>query len=302
MKLILLLFVFLTSLYASKILSYNIYDRTDRSDVMITFDTPYENVIKQSSTQSQIIIKLSDVSIESPKIKKTNSPFLHSIKIIPMENQTQIIANISKQTQLHISKTSDGYGLRLRFSEKKALLQNKEAQTNPLQTLTQSTLPTKKSDDLSTSYYIVVTILILGVLILFILKKKITTQNMKKEPWLFQANKKQSPMPQTTSTESNDVSIRFQKKLDDDNSVVMLDFMEQSYLVMMGKSNILLDKFNDNKPATQEDFNSILQNRNEQLENFLGKEREPKEVHNENTLEALQSYKERASSMHSYEV
>jgi len=297
MKLIFLLFVFLTSSYASKILSYNIYDRTDRTDIMITFDTPFEDVIKQSTTPSQIILKLSGVSIESAKMKKTNSSFLHSIKIIPMENQTQIIANISKQTQLHISKTSDAYGLRLRFSKKKTLLPNTKVQESSLKTFTQSTLPTKKSDDLSTSYYIVVFILIIGIVILFVLKKKITNQNTKKETWLFQKNKQQLPIAESTSIENDSVSIRFQKKLDDDNSVVMLDFMDQSYLVMMGKSNILLDKFNDNKPATQEDFNSILQNRNEELENFLGKEKQQNEIHHENTTEALQSYKERAASM-----
>ncbi len=57
------------SLNAAKILSYNIYDRTDRVDVMITFDTPYDGIIKQSITKSKIIIKLQDASIESEKQK-----------------------------------------------------------------------------------------------------------------------------------------------------------------------------------------------------------------------------------------
>ena len=60
-----------------------------------------------------------------------------------------------------------------------------------------------------------------------------------------------------TALDSN-VSIRFQKNIDSSNSVVMLDFGEQSYLVLMGASNILLDKFTDNKPVSQEDFETIL--------------------------------------------
>jgi len=67
------------SLFASKILSYNIYDRTDRADVMITFDTPYNGVIKQSRGKSKITIKLENASIESPKIKKVASRFLHTV-------------------------------------------------------------------------------------------------------------------------------------------------------------------------------------------------------------------------------
>ena len=295
MRLLFLFFILFVNSNASKILSYNIYDRTDRTDVMLTFDTPYEDIIKQSTTSSKIIIKLSGVSIESAKIKKTNSSFLHSIKIIPMKNQTQIIASVNKQTKLHISKTSDAYGLRLRFSVKKML--HKEVQKNSPETILTSSLPTKKSDNLSTSYYIVVTILIVGIFILFILKKKITNKNTKKEAWLFQENSQKSPSTESISKENDPISIRFQKKLNDDNSVVMLDFLDQSYLVLMGKSNILLDRFSDNKPATQEDFNSILQNRNEELENFLGKENKQQDIQNNNTTEALQIYKERAATM-----
>jgi phage-related baseplate assembly protein len=62
----------------------------------------------------------------------------------------------------------------------------------------------------------------------------------------------------------------------------------------MGNGNILLDKFHDNKPVSQQEFETILQERHQELESFLhGKER------NEtmNTKEALQSYKERAASL-----
>lgn len=301
MKLFFLLVILSLSLNASKILSYNIYDRTDRSDVMITFDTPYENIIKQSTTSSKIIISLSDVSIESPKMKKTNSSLLHSINIIPMENQTQIIAHVGQNIKLHISRTSDAYGLRLRFTKKKVTQKDTAIQNKSLETYTTSSLPTKKGDDLSSSYYIVVTILIVGIFILFILKKKITntntSQDPKKQAWLFQENKQTKQNTELTSDDNNQVSIRFQKILNEENSVVMLDFGTQSYLVLMGKSNIILDKFNGDKPTTQEDFNTILQSRNEELENFLGENKHQKSMQNEDTTEALQAYKERAATM-----
>jgi hypothetical protein len=70
----------------------------------------------------------------------------------------------------------------------------------------------------------------------------------------------------------------------------MLDFADQSYLVLMGKGNILLDKFTDNKPVNQDDFESILKNRHQELDDFLRVQKhEPKEP--------LQAYKERAASM-----
>jgi hypothetical protein len=75
----------------------------------------------------------------------------------------------------------------------------------------------------------------------------------------------------------------------------MLDFGVESYLVLMGNNNILLDKFRDDKPTTQKEFESILQERNQELEEFLGS-------HNTNpaygaTKEPLQAYKERAASL-----
>jgi len=297
----LLIFLLPLTIYASKILSYNIYDRTDRVDVMITFDTPYEGVIKQNSKSTKIIIKLQDAQIESAKVKKLSTVFLKSISITPMHNYTQIVASVPSSVRLVASKTSDSYGLRLRFTNEKTVkastFNKKTPATNSL-----SNLPTKKDDGMSQNYYIVVGILIIGIIILFFLKRKIMHDNQQKNenPWLFKDDKANMPTEaiQATPTyntqqeihKNKDVSIRFQKAINSTNSVVMLDFGEESYLVLMGNSNILLDKFRDDKPTSQEDFESILQSRHEQLDDFLSVER------NE-TKEPLQAYKERAASL-----
>ncbi len=305
-KYLLLFLLPLSLLQASKILSYNIYDRTDRADVMITFDTPYDGVIKQSISKSKIIIKLSGASIESSKIKNISSKFLHSITITPMSNQTQIVASVPSSIKLIASKTSDAYGLRLRFITKSSVTQKGSIKSSKQVTSgSLSSLPTKKSDDMSTSYYIVVAILIIGILILFVLKKKMLTKGTKnqQDPWLFQASDEKktetstaTAIPTQSSDANNDISIRFQKSLNEQNSVVMLDFGEQSYLVLMGRNNILLDKFSDNKPVTQDDFESILQNRHQELDDFLRVESNNSNEKSQ-PKEALQAYKERAASI-----
>lgn len=287
---LLLIFLLPLALNASKILSYNIYDRTDRADVMITFDTPYEGVIKQSVSQSTITIKLTDAQIESAKLKKLSSKFLHSLNITPMSGYTQIVATVSDSVKLIASKTSDSYGLRLRFSSAVASTPTKASVTTNNSIL--SSLPTKKDGEMTQSYYIVVTILVIGILILLLIKRKALPKTKKEQQnsWLFKENKTNNQMPPTSN---NNVSIRFQKNIDNSNSVVMLDFAEQSYLVLMGTSNILLDKFTDNKPVTQEDFETILQNRHQELDDFLALK--------DNIKEPLQAYKERAASI-AYEV
>lgn len=302
---LLLLLVLPLSLFASKILSYNIYDRTDRVDVMITFDTPYNGKIKQSISSSTITIKLQNASIESTKLKQLSSKYIKSLSITPMSGYTKIVALVPSTTSLKASKTSDSYGLRLRFSTKttkpNSLAKPKQTNSSPF-----ANLPTKKGDDISQSYYIVIAILIIGILILFYIKKRVTpniNQNIPKQktnasPWLFKENEQTTPV-QTNDKDISDhnVSIRFQKSINSENSVVMLDFGAQSYLVLMGKSNVLLDKYTDNKPSTQDEFNTILQDRHKELDDFLhGKTNTNNEVYKE-VKEPLQAYKERAAAM-----
>jgi len=291
---LLLILVLPLILNASKILSYNVYDRTDRVDVMITFDTPYEGKIKQSTTSSKIIIKLEDASIETTKTKKLSSKFLNSLSIVPLSGFTQIVAQVPSSIKLKASKTSDSYGLRLRFTNAAATTQNTSATKNSdtnLFSTPKSELPTKKTDNMSQSYYIVIAILLIGIVILFVLKNKITTTGKpnKSNSWLFKvANEAKSG----ANTTGDEVSIRFQKNIDEKNSVVMLDFVGQSYLVLMGSNNILLDKFTDNKPVTQDDFETILQNRHQELDDFLNEgdtESEEKDP--------MQIYKEKAASI-----
>jgi hypothetical protein len=300
----LLIFLLPISLFAAKILSYNIYDRTDRADVMITFDTPYNGIIKQSRGKSKIIIKLEDASIESPKIKKVSSRFLHSVIITPMKNETRIVAAVPQSVKLIASKTADGYGLRLRFTDKStsSTKELKEAEKTSNYT---SALPTQKESDLTQSYYVVVAILIIGIIILLYVKRKTTPKQQgakqQKTNWLFNAN---SQTEQTTAPlqqreeqtqTANEVSIRFQKAIDASNSVVMLDFGKESYLVLMGNSNILLDKFHENRPSSQQEFESILQSRHDELENFLNHSNRPNDT--SRAKEPLQAYKERAASL-----
>ncbi len=264
---------------------------------MITFDTPYSGVIKQSKSKNRIIIKLQNAKIESSKIKKVNSDYLHSITITPLKNHTQILATISPNVRLIASKTSDAYGLRLRFTKKSA--SKKESQNKQTDL---SLLPTKKSGEFTSSYYIVVGILIVGIIILLFLKRKITNQtNQTKSPWLFNSNTsvnntQKDVSAQATHQAEDNVSIRFQKAIDSNNSVVMLEYAEVSYLVLMGKnSSILLDKFQGDRPSSQQEFETILQDRNQILEDFIGSSEEKNNFSQGTNKEPLQAYKERAA-------
>ena len=300
---IILIFLLPITIYASKILSYNIYDRTDRADVMITFDVPYDGVIKKSvtppsSSSRKIVIKLQGASIESAKLKKISSKYIKTLAITPLSNYVQLIATVSDGVELQVSKTADAYGLRLRFqdsaqaSTRESNIQQSQ-NTNQQETL--SHLPTKKTDDMAQSYYIVITILIIGIVILFFIKRKITPKDNNFNTKTKEPKGAKKPVNKTKDHKNSEVSIRFQHSVDDNNSVVMLDFMDQSYLVMMGSNNVLLDRFSDDIPASQEEFNLILQDHQQMLENFLNS---TNEVQNDS---GVKSYSQKASTI-SYNV
>lgn len=281
-------------LFGSKILSYNIYDRNDHVDVMLTFDTPYEGVLRQNRQGNIIVIKLEAASIDSPLVKTINSEFLQKLSVSPNGDQIQIVANVPDNVTLKASKTSDSYGLRLRFNPFTSPIENSATGQN---TATISNLPTKAGNEFEQSYYVVIGILVVGIGILFWLKQGIAKKTIRmreepKAPWSFSADKKTGPVLSTTASLASTlagggVQIRFQKTLDPSHSVAMLDFGTQSYLVLLGNNTILLDKFQDNIPISQNEFESMLKSKHQELDGFfqLGTTQD----------ESFDSYKEKAS-------
>lgn len=291
-KLALLLCLLSSVAWGSKILSYNVYDRHERVDVMLTFDTPYEGVLRQNQSGQTITIKLEEASIDSPLNKTINSTHLQNIAIVPSDNQILITAKVSQGVVLQASKTSDSYGLRLRFtppsSDGLAEAKNEESL---------SSLPTKDESEFERSYYVVIGILVVGIAILFWLKQSIAkkTTALKNEPsapWLFSALPKPNPeptssVPTASELDTNGIHIRFQKTLDSSHSVAMLDFGTMSYLVLLGNNTIVLDKFQDNIPISQNDFEALLHSKHRELDGFF--QLSPSQD------ETFDAYKEKAS-------
>ncbi len=295
MKKLALILLIPAILFGSKILSYNIYDRHDHVDVMLTFDTPYEGVLRQNRQGDVIVIKLEEASIDSPLVKNINSEFLQKLSISPSAEQIEITANVPSNVILQASKTSDSYGLRLRFNPPASLPAMGESTAQ--ESTETSDLPTKEGNEFEQSYYVVIGILVIGIAILFwlkqgIAKKTIRMQESPKTPWLFNTEKKSNPILSSNTSlaatlEGGGVHIRFQKTLDASHSVAMLDFGTQSYLVLLGNNTILLDKFQDNIPISQNEFESMLKSKHQELDGFfqLGTTQD----------ESFDSYKEKAS-------
>lgn len=284
-------------LWGAKILSYNVYDRNDRVDVMLTFDTPYEGVLRQNRQGDTVIIKLEEAFIEAPKLKNVNSKYLGKLSITPQGDNIEITAQVSNDVTMQASKTSDSYGLRLRFMH--PVVTDSPEITPPVDETAVQGLPTKSDSEFEQSYYVVIAILLIGIGILFWLKQNIAKRaesihNEPKTPWLFNKlssePKVSAATPVKNTTELGGVHIRFQKTLDNSHTVAMLDYGTMSYLVLLGNNTLLLDKFQDNIPITQNEFETLLQSKHRELDGYFQLAPAQDEV--------FDSYKEKASGVY----
>lgn len=286
MRKTLILLVSATVLLASNILNYDVYNRSNRVDVMFTFNTPYQGTVQESQGNSKIILKLQDLTIQTAKKKVINSKFISKITITPMQNGTQIVADVIGSVHLQVSKTADEYGLRLRFIP----VATTPSQSNILNQPNSndlSALPTQQGLGIPTNYYIVVSLLILGVIVMFLLKRKLekktNSKNVPKEQkskWFFKDK---------SDSEESDVTVRFTKKIDQTTNVMMVDYGDFNYLVLNGTSTVLLDKFENNKPISNNNFDELLQEHTNEIEQLLHVQKEKEEP--------FQTYKEKASSI-----
>jgi len=265
-KTILSLSLFFAFSFGATLLNQNIYERENRIDLMLSFDSVYEGRISRSQIEDVIVVTLWDATVKSTFSKELNHPLIQKIEILNLEpNQISIYFFPNSQVNIIAARTGDSYGLRLRIIEKEAtsqgapqddkefsFVQNESEQTPKL------AIQTKEDLELSTGYIVTVSALFLLALALFLLKRKISTS---KDSWLLPAAFK-GKKPHT-------INVKFQKALDVKNRVVLLEYGGREYLTIIGNSNILLDTFEEGKVVTNDDFDKIFRQNQERLNEYL---------------------------------
>ena len=268
--------LFTNLLMSATLLNQNIYDRENRVDLMLSFDTPYAGKIRQAKGNKTINIFLSNVQLQQPFSKQLQNSLVSSITITKADSETILIKITSAEKKLKIeaSRTLDKFGLRLRivpFEISSHKTRVEEPQPINLKNSSDS-LPGWR-------YWIVIGIMLFLFIILFIIKKKgITYDSSKGGGWLMP---KQAQVPPI-----QEAIIRYQKPIDRQNRIVLLEFNDRQYLMLLGSSNILLDSFTDARIIEDEDsFNQLFEANKKQLNNFL----------KENHPDAYEAFKQNAS-------
>ena len=265
MRLFVALLVLLSWVNASNLLTYNVYERSDRVDVMLSFDAPHEGSISQKNDATSITLTINDLGYDKMIEKSINSNIIQELTIIPEKNNTlKVVLKSDKKVSVVASKTVDGFGLRIRSSVMQAPTQSSSETVS-------SSLPTAPSssvDLIDTRYIIVIAILLFLVIVMFWIKKRLAIQTIKPSNAAAQKGGKSWLFNPKTGTQQ-EVTLLHKKQIDNQNSVVLFEYGTIKYLVMTGNSNVLLEKFKDGEVKDDTDFEKVFEENRRRLDDYL---------------------------------
>ncbi len=246
MRIFFLSLLFISFSYATTIISHNIYKQDDVVDLMLSFDKPYLGKISKKEDENSTILMLDGLKLEKSITKEVNSNIIRQIQILPYKEQIFIKVETTKAYTLEASKTIDNFGLRIRIKPK--LLATLGIKTKEYKT--------RDETDISSSFLKVMVVLAFLFLLLYILKKWIQNKGEPKNSWLFQKEEKQN------------IKVLTQKILDRQNRAVLLEFNDKKYFVILGNSNLLLERF-ENSQIDDKEFEQMLNDKSRRLDKML---------------------------------
>lgn len=272
MRILVAIFLFYTATFSSNLSTYNIYERSDRVDIMLSFDTPYAGNIFQKRENGVMMLIFDGLSFDESVKKSLNSKIMQDLFIEPKQNSVVLSIKSNIAIVANASKTTDGFGLRVRVTTPQTTANPTE---QPSQTIINRSEPQSASDLIDARYYIVLGVLLGLLIVLWMLKRSIAKkagQNL--------GNFGTKTKNNTGSTlaswlnggkalKESGAEIIFEKSLDNLNRVVLLEYQNRRYLVLTGSSNVLLDKFGEDKIQNQEDFQAFFEDNKKKLENYL---------------------------------
>ena len=304
--------LFFVALWGSNLSTYNIYERSDRVDIMLSFDAPYSGTILQERKDGAITLLFKDLQNDQNIEKSVNSSILQELLFEPRGQNLALVIKSDAQVAVSASKTTDGFGLRVRVTPENAANLATATALSPQETRENitdaSNLSSGKqnaanlaaasaqspglnlssqngdvnfmtqgiSDMIDYRYYSVLGVLaLLLIVLLFVkarLKNKQKTLKTKRENGWFEKVKS-----------DEGVDILYEKPLDNVNKVVLFQHLDRRYLVLTGASNVLLDKFDEEKMTSEQDFQTFFEENQKKLNAY---------IENRQTLDA---YKDKAS-------
>ncbi|ASM34564.1 excinuclease ABC subunit A [Campylobacter sputorum subsp. bubulus] len=274
-----LLIIFLSlPLFGVNLLTYNIYERDQRVDLMLSFDAPYEGKIVQKLENGINILTLNGVSFSQNIDRTLDSMILQTMSIEGSQNSTNLVLWADKPISIEAAMTKDRYGLRVRVLSGNTTTNTATATQNNINNAIQFA---NEDSMLDTKYIIVMVFLVILIIILFFIKRYITSnKNIS-----YGVRDIKNPLQKFIKNDNkNSIDIIFQRPLDKQNQIMLLKHENRKYLILVGSSNVVLDKFGADNIQTSDDFEVFFEENRQRLGKFL-----------EERQNSLSDYKQKAS-------
>lgn len=273
-----LLLVFLSlPLFGVNLLTYNIYERDQRVDLMLSFDAPYDGKIVQKVENGINILTLDGVSFEKNVDRTLDSAILQTISLEGTKDSTNLVLWADKPINIQAAMTKDKYGLRVRVVNSQG-----NAVSNVVTTQNAATsIQYAQESGFDKRYIIVMAFLIVLIIILLFIKKYLSSlRNIS-----YGVGDIKNPLQKFIKNDKkNNIDIIFQRPLDRQNQIMLLKHENRKYLILVGSSNVVLDKFGADNIQTSDDFEVFFEENRQRLGKFL-----------EERQNSLSDYKQKAS-------
>jgi flagellar biogenesis protein FliO len=235
-----IIFLFLACLvYAANLIDVNFFENKNKLDILFSLDDKFTGKVVKIDNSKYLLKNIkSDKKIE----KDFNNFFVNSIIITPQKNDVLLKIISKDKFSVSVALTPDGYGIRIRIKSFENIMQKKLS-------------PIPKENFSFTRYFIVVAILIiLAIILLFIKRRGINS----KLPAL-----------------KNEMKVLSQKFIDAKNKVVLFEYQNKKYLMLIGNTNLLLDVFDEDfkTPKNEVEFDEMLKlnNKVDEIEKYIQK-------------------------------
>ena len=251
------LLLFFVALWGSNLSTYNIYERSDRVDIMLSFDAPYSGAILQERKDGTTTLLFKDLQNDQNIEKSVNSSILQELLFEPRGQNLALVIKSDAQVAVNASKTTDGFGLRIRVTPENAANSAAATVLSPQETRENITEATNLSGDQNASnltssaqgaglnlgaqngdvnfmtqgmsdmidyrYYSVLGVLALLLVVLLVIKAK-----LKNKQKTIKTKRENGWFEKVKSDEG--VEIIYEKPLDDTNKVVLFQQIGRAHV------------------------------------------------------------------------
>jgi hypothetical protein len=213
-------------------------EETDSVKFVLQFDNPYEGKIEQNVTDKGVVLTFQGLNIEARKDWSFDKSFIKKAFMLSVAPNLSVLF-IETTTPVVINSDTNSNNLKTTISVvPKPAAENQAAD---------AVEPPSNFDILGWRYAVVIIFMIVLIVILIIVKKKMHNG---------------APIAISgilAKTGNDDIKVISQRYIDNANKLMLIEYEDAKYLILVGSSSMVIDKFYENvSDITDSDLQKAL--------------------------------------------